>query len=74
MVASPKLDEPSKLPKGEKGLKDKGYFLPNWEIGKVYSSLCLSSAPPLFERNGAVNREKWMSTILFLGKFHSFAL
>ena len=46
MVASPKLGEPSKLPEGDNGSKDKGYFLPNWEMGKVYSSLFLSSAPP----------------------------
>lgn len=33
-------------PRGDNGPKDKGYFLPNWEMRKVYSSLFLSSAPP----------------------------
>lgn len=73
MVASPKLGKQSKLPEGNKGLKDKGYFLPSWGTGKAIHP----SSPPgsyLFERSGAVNREKWISTILFLGKFHSFAL
>ncbi len=45
MVASPKLGEPSKLPEGDNGLMNKGYFLPNWEMRKGYSSLFPSSAP-----------------------------
>lgn len=32
-------------PRGDNGLKDKGYFLPNWEMGKVYSFLLPSWAP-----------------------------
>lgn len=31
---------------GYKGLKDKGYFLPSWGTGKVYSSLLPSWALP----------------------------
>lgn len=46
MVASPKLDEQSKLPEGDKGVKDKGQFLPSWGKGKVYSALLPSWALP----------------------------
>lgn len=46
MVASPKLGKQSKLPEGDKGLKDKGCFLPSWGTGKVYPSLFPSWAPP----------------------------
>ena len=31
---------------GYKGLKDKGQFLPSWEMGKVYSALLPSWALP----------------------------
>ena len=53
---------------------DKGYFLPSWKMGEGIFIPSPLLSPYLFERSGAVNREEWMSTILLLGKFHSFAL
>lgn len=60
MDASPKLGKQSKLTERDKGLKDKGYLLPSWGKGKVYSALFFSWALPyLNEAEQRIERRGW---------------
>lgn len=61
MDASLKLGKRSRLSEGDNILKDKGYLLPSWGKGKVYSALFFSWALPyLSEVEQRTERRGWV--------------